>query len=105
MLEHHSLAEALDEEALAADVGISASQLRRIFMLNLGATPHRYLDGLRRREACQRLSHSSVPIKQIATDLGFRHGAHFSNWFHRHEGCGPRAWRQRAAAASEPASP
>ncbi len=86
-----------DEHGLAAEVGLSATHLERLFTGRYGLTPRRYLDGRRLRVAQQILQSSSSPVKEIAVRLGFKTLAHFSAWFRRATGLSPRAYRRQTA--------
>lgn len=46
------------------------------------------------KEAKKLLSTNAMSIGAIATELGFKETAHFSNWFHKHAHCCPMAYKQ-----------
>jgi AraC-like DNA-binding protein len=92
----------LREAELARRAGLQAGHFVRIFRQQVGTTPKRYFDELR-RSACRRtLAGSDTPIKEIALDLGFARLSDFSAWFRRAEGRSPRAYRQLHRQTSHP---
>jgi len=91
------LGEAWPRDGVAAAVGMSASQLDRVWRHALGRTPCQYWDARRLRFARERLEHSADSIKQVALELGFVHMPQFSNWFRSRLGVSPRSYRQRCA--------
>jgi AraC-like DNA-binding protein len=94
LLEEHPMKEPFSVTSLANLCGVSVNHLIRIFHTSMGSTPRRVYERRRLRLAHQFLSESSVPLKEIAFDLGFSSPPHFSTWFKRREGCSPRAWRR-----------
>jgi len=68
---------------LAQTLGLSVSQLDRLFIKTFGKTPRGYLEERKLRAAIERLRSSSEPIKQIAFEMGFRSLSHFSTWLRR----------------------
>lgn len=46
------------------------------------------------KEAKKLLCAGAMSIGAIATELGFKETAHFSNWFHKHVHCCPMAYKQ-----------
>lgn len=82
-------------ETLAAEQGLTAGQLDRLWRQELGVTPFQYRDRQRLTYACEQLRRPSVAIKSIAADLGFRHLSQFSNWFHARQQESPRDFRNR----------
>ena len=76
---------------LNMNLGISRRQLERILKVKFGRSPRRWMDGLRLNIATKRLLDGQF-VKSVAFDLGFKHTSHFSLWFKRHTGYGPRAF-------------
>jgi AraC-like DNA-binding protein len=84
----------LREGELAKLAGLQAGHFVRAFRQQVGRTPKRYFDELR-RSACRRtLAGSDTPIKEVAFDLGFARLSDFSAWFRRVEGISPREFRR-----------
>lgn len=84
----------VDQRQLARRVGLSVSQLNRLFVRDIGITPETYQQRERINHAKRAVIESTVPIKQIAYSMGFRHLSHFSVWFRRKVGCSPRNYRE-----------
>lgn len=93
-LDHLPLQTRLREATLAKSAGLQVGHFVRTFRQQVGKTPKRYFDELR-RSACRRmLTGSDIPIKAISLDLGFSRLSDFSAWFRRFEGNSPRKYRQ-----------
>jgi AraC-like DNA-binding protein len=96
-LERQSLASPVSESTLARSVGLSVSQLNRLFLRQFGVSSRGYFDRRRHRHALAALEESSRGAKEIASDLGFSSAPHFSAWFRRKEGVPPRRFRRGRA--------
>ena len=83
--------------SLAAELGVSASHIHRIFKSE-PLTPSQYI-WERRLEACSRdllePRMAGRPVADIAYGRGFNDAAHFSRAFRERFGCSPREWRQQ----------
>jgi len=90
---------ALSVGTLAAEVGMSVSQIHRVFKSE-PLTPSQYI-WERRLEACSRdlldPRLAGRPMGEIAYGRGFSDAAHFSRAFRERFGCSPREWRQQIA--------
>ena len=73
---------------LASLCQISLRTLQRQFQNTLGRSPQHWLLELRIRTA-QRLLLQGASIKEIASDLGFKHSSHFCRQFKRLAGMTP----------------
>ncbi|MEZ0296583.1 MAG: helix-turn-helix transcriptional regulator [Candidatus Methylacidiphilales bacterium] len=82
-------------EQLLKETGLSAVHLDRLFVREFGSTTRKYWEKRRLENAKMCLSHSSMPIKEIAYCLGFRYDSHFVGWFKRHCGVSPATYRNR----------
>ncbi|WP_241093283.1 AlkA N-terminal domain-containing protein [Xanthomonas sp.] len=84
-------------EQLASDVGLSARQLQRVFLAQLGATPAAVHATRRLLLAKQLLTETALPITQVALAAGFNSLRRFNAAFA--EGCGmpPSAIRKQRA--------
>jgi len=80
---------------LAAHCGLSVSRLSHLFKEETGVTLQQYSEDLRLREARQLLTHTSLPMKEIAAAAGFNDPYYFSKRFKRSAGLAPTAWRAR----------
>jgi len=88
---------ALSVSSLAAQLGLSASQIHRVFGSE-PMTPAQYI-WERRLEACSRDLReprlAGRTVSEIAFGRGFNDAAHFSRVFRERFGCSPREWRLR----------
>lgn len=84
----------LPESELSHAVGLSVSQLNRLFLRDLGISPKKYLERRRLRSAVLLLQQHRRSAKETAYELGFRSLPHFSAWFHRQQGVSPRAFQK-----------
>jgi len=88
---------ALTVGGLAAELGLSESQIHRLFR-NEPVTVSRYI-WERRLDACSRdlldPRLAARPVAEIAYGRGFNDAAHFSRAFRDRFGCPPREWRQQ----------
>ena len=78
---------------LAAQVGITPTQLNRVCRQLLGESAHGVLHARIVLEAQRELSYTSMSIKQIAHGLGFGDAAYFTRYFQRRTGHTPSGWR------------
>lgn len=92
-LDRRAWSEPLREKELAAEVGLSAGHLDRLFGRDLGMTPRAYLQKRRLEAALAALADRTVPVKKVANDLGFGSASHFSHWLTKATGRSPRAHR------------
>lgn len=83
---------------LAADLGITPTQLNRVCQQVLGQSALAVLHGRLLLEAQRELAYSGLGVKQIALGLGFADAGYFTRFFQRHCGCTPSAWRAGCAA-------
>lgn len=83
---------------LAAELGITSTQLNRVCQQVLGHSALAVLHGRLVLEAQRELAYSQLGIKQIALGLGFADAGYFTRFFQRHCGSTPSAWRARCAA-------
>lgn len=92
-LDRQPLAKPIAETDLARSVGVSVSQLNRLFLRQFGVTSRGYFDNRRHRHAISELQDSTRVAKEIAGHLGFSSLPHFSAWFRRKQGISPREFR------------
>ncbi|WP_438480815.1 helix-turn-helix transcriptional regulator [Oleiharenicola lentus] len=98
LVERHNLATLFAERALADEIGLSVSQLNRLFLHQFGVSSHGYYDRRRREYAIAALRGSSRTVKEVAYELGFSSLPHFSAWAKRRLGHAPRAYRSKATS-------
>ncbi|HEY0944176.1 MAG TPA: AraC family transcriptional regulator [Opitutaceae bacterium] len=98
LIEDHRMRDKFSESELARRCGLGVNQLGRLFRGELGMSPFQYYEGRRLELARHALAESSLPVKEIGFELGFSSPPHFSNWFTKHTGVSPRAWREAGGA-------
>lgn len=79
--------------ALAAIASLSPRQLSKLFREQLGMTPAQYQLEKRMQQSWQLLESTSLPIQQIADQVGYESLAAFSDRFRKHFGRSPRYFR------------
>lgn len=82
----------------AAELSMSADRLHDLCVRTLERTPLALVHQRLVREACLLLAGSDLSIERLAADLGFASASHFSRFFKRWMGSGPKAWREHARA-------
>jgi len=91
---HTHYAEPLSREDIARHVGINADYLTDCFRQELSITPMTYLRRYRIRRARELLETTDLSIIQVALEVGFSDGAHFTRTFQREVGVTPRTYRR-----------
>jgi AraC-like DNA-binding protein len=86
--------EEIDYDALAADVDMAGSTLRRRFRDATGLAPHQFVLQHRVAEARRMLGETDIPIKSIARQLGYRDVYFFSRQFRQLAGVPPALYRK-----------
>ncbi|MBM7342789.1 helix-turn-helix domain-containing protein [Pantoea coffeiphila] len=85
-----TLAEATTQSAVAQQVGLSESKLKRGFQQMFGTGVHGYQQHLRMEEARYLMDQHSLPVKQVAARIGHSKQGHFSRLFREHFGVNPK---------------
>jgi len=85
-------------QAYADLVGVSVGQLSRLCREVLGKSSLQVMNDRLIQEAQRELVYTSLPIKQLASELGFEDDAYFSRFFRKHTGVSPKAYRASALA-------
>jgi AraC family transcriptional activator of pobA len=85
--------------SLAAELGISATQLNRLCRSQLGRGALELLHERMALEAQRQLAYTTLSIKRIGLELGFADPGYFTRFFQRLCGMSPTAWRQQAHEA------
>ena len=85
--------------ALAAQVGITPTQLNRVCRQVLGHSALGVLHARLALEAQRDLAYTTMSVKQIGLELGFADAAYFTRFFARQAGRTPTAWRAAAVVA------
>lgn len=87
------LSEQIDMQALAKEMGISYTWLRRTFREKTGMPPAQYLQQLRIHSSMYFLRNTALPVKNIAIDCGFRTSEYFCTVFQEIMGMSPGSYR------------
>ena len=87
-------AEPISWQDVANHVGLSEDYLARCFRKELGLTPAAYLNRYRVEQAKQLLKNTHKSITEIAVEVGFSGGSHFTRAFRRETGITPGAYRR-----------
>jgi AraC family transcriptional regulator len=88
--------EPIDLERVAREFGLSPFYFLRLFAKVLGVTPHQYLVRSRLRRAARLLAGDTMPITEVALDVGFGDLSNFVRTFRRAAAVPPRTFRQAA---------
>jgi AraC-like DNA-binding protein len=80
---------------LSRVVGISDTQLFRLFKKYLKVSPLAYLNNMKIKRAGELLRHTLIPLKEIAFNLGYEEPAYFTNQFRKAMGMSPREYRKK----------
>jgi AraC family transcriptional regulator len=87
---------------MASEVGMSVYHFARVFAELEGQPPHRYLLGVRLRQAAARLR-AGAGVTDTCFAVGFSSLSHFASTFRRHFGVRPsEAGRLKRAEAADP---
>jgi AraC family transcriptional regulator, transcriptional activator for feuABC-ybbA operon len=92
MNEHYS--DPLNRSQLAARAGWSPTYFSTLFKEQTGQSPIQYLNKLRIDRAKQLLRSTSMPITQIAADVGFTDSFYFARIFTKSTGFSPSEYRK-----------
>jgi AraC family transcriptional regulator len=92
MQDHY--AESITLDKLTRLSNLSSSHFINSFKQTLGVTPHQYLLKIRIERAKEKLQRSSLPLSEIAYELGFTDQSHFSRYFKKITGMSPLKWKQ-----------
>jgi len=83
----------LSIEGIAARVGVSPSQLRRLFRASGGVSPRRCLNEIRLDHAARLLANERVSVAEVAVRCGFSDARYFARVCKQHRRCTPRQLR------------
>jgi transcriptional regulator GlxA family with amidase domain len=93
------IAEAFPVERLAELAGVSPRSIARLFVRELGITPHEFVEGIRIDHARNLLEATELVLKAIAFDCGFASPDQMRSAFQRRLGVTPLRYRDRFRAA------
>ena len=91
---NEALSERMSLTDIAAEVHTSPYHLTRIFRRHTGMPLHAYRTELRLRHALGRLEKKSIPLGEIAREVGFSSHSHFTRRFRARFGFTPLEWRE-----------
>lgn len=75
---------------IAQRCGLSARQIERLFLAQLGVGPAQFYSGLRLDRARQLLRQTALSVTEVAMACGFQSASHFSTRYSARFGCTPR---------------
>jgi len=87
----------LSVPALARHAGLSARHFTRLFHLEVGEPPGRYVERVRVEAARRLLEEGGTTVDVVARRCGFGAAETLRRAFHRHVGVSPAAYRERFA--------
>jgi AraC family transcriptional regulator len=93
MAEH--VAEDLNLDRLAAQVGLSKFHFHRLFKRAMGLSPARYHINLRMNVARRLLRETKKSVVAVALDVGYANPSHFAKLFRRETGLSPSDYRRQ----------
>jgi len=85
----------LTTELLAAACNYSESQFNRVFRQLMGQSPRRYVLNHRLETAKDLLSHTDLPLSEVAVRAGFYDASDFGKRFREQQGTTPRQYRMK----------
>jgi transcriptional regulator GlxA family with amidase domain len=85
--------EAFPVERLAEIAGVSARSIARLFVRDLGVTPHEFVEGVRLDHARNLLESSEAALKAVAYDCGFASPDQMRSAFQRRLNVTPQQYR------------
>lgn len=91
----HNLAEAVTLTSLSRYCHLSPSRMSHLFTEQLGVSPRTFLERQRLERAKELLTHTTLPVAQIAKQVGFDSSFYFSRRFKRYVSLSPRDFRNR----------
>lgn len=90
----------LTVQGIADYIGISRSQLFRVFKEQYNKSPEQFILEFRIRQACQLLKTSQLSVGSVAYSVGFNDNLYFSKAFKKIKGMSPRDYMHRIAEKS-----
>ncbi len=90
---HENLATSITFREVAAHVKMSAYHFARMFKQSTGVSPHHYIVRCRVERAKKLLTEFSLPISDIAFEVGYKSRSQFTTRFRRLTGATPAKYR------------
>ncbi|HEX8067067.1 MAG TPA: helix-turn-helix transcriptional regulator [Thermoleophilaceae bacterium] len=94
----HEYAVELELDAVARRLATSRRQLQRAFAESGSTSFRTHLAEVRMRKAFELLREGSLPVRDVASSVGYRQAAQFAKTFRRHHGRAPSSVRREALA-------
>lgn len=91
------LQEGLEVSGLAGLANFNPQYFSRLFRKHIGMPPVKYIAARRIHRAKELLSGSTVPVEQLAEQLGFCSASHFIRLFKKAEGLTPAEFRRQSS--------
>lgn len=79
-------------DSLAEIACLSTSQYKKVFKQSMGMTTQKYITQLRMEKACVLLTHTDLPIRIVAEQVGYQDLSAFSRRFSHYFGQSPKAF-------------
>ena len=76
-------------------IGFSEVYFVRFFKKARRMTPHAYLTKLKLEKACDMLIHTKLPVKEIASEVGYSTARYFSKAFYERYGMTPTEYKNK----------
>ncbi len=89
------LSESVTLADLAALVGLSPGHFARLFKNSVGRSPFQYIIQRRVQKAKSLLTHSRLPVTDIAFEVGYEEVSNFIRAFRQQTGVTPRKYRSQ----------
>lgn len=89
---------------MAAVLGVSDGQLRRLIAEGMGATPRHLLCNVRLQAAARLLEDPAIRIKEVRARVGLADASHFARDFRDRFGTSPSEYRWRELAQEQTGS-
>jgi AraC family transcriptional regulator, regulatory protein of adaptative response / methylphosphotriester-DNA alkyltransferase methyltransferase len=86
--------QSLSLDAVAREVATSRRQLQRAFAEVGGTSFRAHVARVRMRRARELLAARELPVRDVATSVGYRQPAQFAKTFRRHHGAAPSAYKR-----------
>ena len=84
----------LSLDAIGKTSGYTAPYISGVFSKDMGMTIRNFLQRLRVEKACRLLDETSLPLLQIAQQVGYTDAKHFTEVFKRYKNISPRSYRK-----------
>ena len=87
------MAEPIGPGEMACAAGVSPSRLGTLFRTEVGASPRAFIERIRLDRARQLLAMSDLPVRVVASEVGYASEFYFANRFRQIVGTSPSAYR------------